>query len=340
MVIRLISMLLMLVAAWPVAACRNQSEPKSQVVVYTALDREYAEPILTKFKTETGVDVLPVYDTEAAKTTGLVSRLIEEKTRPRCDVFWNNEIIRTIQLKEMGLVEPYVSPNAASIPAAFKDAEGYWTGFAARMRVLVYNPNLVSKAPEKFEDLVGPEWTGKIAMAYPLFGTTASHGAVLFAAWGPERAKVYFNALKNNGVRIVEGNGVACRMVADGEIPMALTDSDDANLIAGQGKPVKMVLLDHEGKGALVIPNTVALVKGAPHADAGRRLIDYLLSPAVELELARSPSAQIPLHAGATGLPPNVAGLAKTKMFQPDYAAAAAQVQPSADFFKGLFTRP
>lgn len=340
MVIRLISMFLMLVAVWPIAACRNQPEPKSQVVVYTALDREYAEPILNKFKTETGIDVLPVYDTEAAKTTGLVSRLIEEKTRPRCDVFWNNEIIRTIHLKEMGLVEPYVSPNAASIPAAYKDPQGHWTGFAARLRVLAYNPKLVTHAPATMAELTTATWSGKIAMAYPLFGTTASHGAVLFAAWGPERAKEYFTALKNNDVRIVEGNGVACRMVADGEIPLALTDSDDANLIAGQGKPVKMVLLDHDGKGALVIPNTVALIKGAPNPDAGRRLIDYLLSPAVELELARSPSAQIPLHAGATGLPPNVAELAKAKMFQPDYAASAQQLQPSADFLKGLFTRP
>lgn len=340
MLIRLISILLALVAVWPIAACRNQDQPQAQVVVYTALDREYAEPILNQFKKQTGIDVLAVYDTEAAKTTGLVSRLIEEKTRPRCDVFWNNEILRTIQLKEMGLVEPYVSPNAATIPEAFKDPQGNWTGFAARLRVLVYNPQLVLRAPATMAELTTATWSGKIALAYPLFGTTASHGAVLFAAWGPERAKEYFTALNNNNVRIVEGNGVACRMVADGEIPLALTDSDDANLNLTQGKPIKMAMLDHDGKGALVIPNTVALVKGAPHADAGRRLIDYLLSPAVELELARSPSAQIPLHAGATGLPPNVAELAREKMFQPDYAAAAGQLQPSADFLKGLFTRP
>lgn len=319
-------------------ACRN--EPKGEVVVYTALDQEFSEPILKTFTAKTGIRVRAKYDTEAAKTTGLVSTIIEERARPRCDVFWNNEILRTIQLQKKGLIEPYVSPNAASIPPAFKDPAGNWTGFAARMRVLAYNPKLLSHAPDKLEDLADPAWSGKLAMAYPLFGTTSSHGAVLFSEWGPDRAKLYFTALKKNDVRIVEGNMTACRMVADGEIAMALTDSDDANLLIGEGKPIKIVFLDHNGQGSLVIPNTLALIKGGPNPEAARKLIDYLLSPEVELALSRSPSAQIPLHPGVSGLPPTVTEFAAAKKFQPDYAAAAGQLQPSADFLKGLFTRP
>ncbi len=319
-------------------ACHNRAG--DEVVVYTALDQEFSEPILKGFTQKTGIQTRVKYDTEAAKTTGLVSTIIEEAARPRCDVFWNNEILRTIQLEKKGLLAPYVSPQAASIPAAFKDPAGHWTGFAARMRVLAYNPRLVARVPERIEDLTDPAWSGRIAMAYPLFGTTASHAAVLFAAWGPERAKAFFTALKKNDVRIVEGNMTACRMVADGEVAMAVVDTDDANLLMGEGKPLKLVFLDHDGQGALLIPNTLALVKGAPHPDAAKKLIDYLLSPEVELELARSPSAQIPLHAGVGGVPPAVADLEKAAPFQPDYAAAAGQLVPSADFLKGVFSRP
>ncbi|MCE5229092.1 extracellular solute-binding protein [bacterium] len=331
--------LLSFVSLMIASACRNEPQYKGHVVIYTALDLEYSEPILKKFTKETGIEVRPKYDTEAAKTTGLVSSIIEESARPRCDVFWNNEILRTIQLQKKGLLEPYVSPNAASIPAAYKDPAGYWTGFAARLRVLAYNPKLVSHVPEKIEDLANPAWSGKAAMAYPLFGTTASHAAVLFSAWGPERAKNYFTALKKNDVRIVEGNMTACRMVADGEVAMAVVDTDDANLLMSEGKPVRLALLDQDGSGSLIVPNTVALIKGGPNPAAARKLIDYLLSTEVELALAGSPSAQIPLHAGVTGFPKNVEELAKAKRFLPDYAAAADQLQPSADFLKGLFTR-
>src|SRR4051812_1666855 len=75
------------------------AKARPEVVVYTALDQIYSEPILNRFQAQTGITVRPVYDSEAAKTTGLVSRLEAERERARCDVFWNNEIVRTIRLK-------------------------------------------------------------------------------------------------------------------------------------------------------------------------------------------------------------------------------------------------
>ena len=70
------------------------------IVVYTAVDQVFSEPLLKKFSDETGIAVKQVYDVEAAKTTGLVNRLIAEKDKPQCDVFWSNEFIQTILLQE------------------------------------------------------------------------------------------------------------------------------------------------------------------------------------------------------------------------------------------------
>jgi iron(III) transport system substrate-binding protein len=269
-----------------------------------------------------------------------VARLAQERSRPRCDVFWNNEIARTIQMKDMGLLEAYFSPAAEGIPEAFRDEEGYWTGFAARARVLAYNTELVDpgEVPRAIEELADERWRGRIAMAYPLFGTTATHAAVLFADWGEERARAFFEALAANQVRIVEGNATACRMVAAGEIPLALTDTDDATLLRSQGKSVDFVMLGHGDEGALLIPNTVALIKSGPNPQAGRRLIDYLLSPEVESRLAHCPSAQIPLRPGVDA-PEAVRQLARGTFFYPDYEAAARLIPASADFLKGLFGR-
>jgi molybdate transport system regulatory protein len=68
------------------------------VVIYTSQDEVYAEPILREFEKETGLQVQPVYDSEAVKTVGLVNRLLTERNNPQCDVFWNNEEFRTRQL--------------------------------------------------------------------------------------------------------------------------------------------------------------------------------------------------------------------------------------------------
>ena len=129
-----------------------------EVVIYTSLDQVFSEPVLQAFEKETGIRVKAVYDVEASKTTGLVNRLIAERPNPRADVFWNSEVGRTLVLKDKGVLTPYVSPSAADIPDQFKDAEGYWTGFGARARVLIYNKDLVpeDRLPVSIFDLTDP----------------------------------------------------------------------------------------------------------------------------------------------------------------------------------------
>jgi iron(III) transport system substrate-binding protein len=77
----------------------------NQVVVYTALDDVFSEPILADFARESGIEVLPKFDAESTKTLGLTTDLIAEAGRPRCDVFWNNEILNTLRLEAKGRAE-------------------------------------------------------------------------------------------------------------------------------------------------------------------------------------------------------------------------------------------
>src|SRR5205085_3035459 len=112
---------------------------RNRVVVYCALDREFAEPILKDFTQETGLEVVPRWDTEANKSVGLYEDLVRERDRPRCDVHWNNEILATIRLQRQGLLQPYESPSAQAFPAPFRAMDNTWTAFAARARVLLVN---------------------------------------------------------------------------------------------------------------------------------------------------------------------------------------------------------
>src|SRR5687768_18213315 len=87
--------LILLLILVGLAGCRK---PRPEVVIYVSQDQVYAEPILREFSRRTGIRVRAVYDSEAVKTVGLVNRLLAEKSNPQCDVFWNNEALRTHQL--------------------------------------------------------------------------------------------------------------------------------------------------------------------------------------------------------------------------------------------------
>ena len=310
------------------------------VVVYTALDEMYSRPILAEFERRTGITVKSGYDTEASKTTGLVNRLIMEKDRPRADVFWNNEVAQTIVLKSKGVIEPYKSPSAEAIPAEYKDAEGYWTGFAARGRVIIYNTKLVQDPPTSIMDLLKPEWRGKAAIGKPLFGTTATHAAALFSLWGDAKAKTFFQQLLANDVAVLSGNATVRDFVAAGEYAWGLTDTDDANGAVEDGKPAKWLFPDQEpgGLGTLVIPNTVALVKSGPNPEGGKALIDFLLGPEVEAMLAKMRSIQIPLNP-AVEAPDNVPRLDTIATMEVEFDAVGDAMATSSTYIKEEFLK-
>ena len=319
------------------AACTQQPAPTAsngtnttarEVTIYVSTDRVFSEPILRAYEQQSGVRVNAVYDTEETKSTGLANKLIAEKNRPQADVFWSNEPVRTLVLKRNGVLAPYKSPNAVGIPAAFKDPDGYWTGFSARSRVIVYNTNLVKpdEAPKSIFDLTDPKLRDQVAIADPRFGSTSFHVAALYAEVGDERAEEFFRKLKLNGVKIVPGNSVVRDMVARGEAKVGLTDTDDVNVALEDKQPVAMVFPDRDGMGVPIMPNMVSLVANGPHLEAGKKLIDYLLSPEVEHMLAQSEAVQIPLHSEVEG-PKNIPPLSSFRPMTLDYGKAADRVE-------------
>src|SRR6187549_2851343 len=154
------------------AGCGGGGRSAREVTAYVSADRPFSEPIMQEYERRSGVRVNVVYDTEETKSTGLANRLLAEKSRPQADVFWSNEPVRTLVLKSRGVLTPYQSPAAADIAPSFKDPDGYWTGFAARLRVIAYNTNKVTAgdAPRSVLDLADSRWKGQVAIADPRFG--------------------------------------------------------------------------------------------------------------------------------------------------------------------------
>lgn len=229
------------------------------VTVYTSQDQVYAEPILREFEQQTGIPVRAVYDSEAVKTVGLVNRLIAEKDNPQCDLFWNNEEFRTHQLASRGVLDKGQPVET----------------FGARTRQWVWNTNQLSRAtlPKDLASLTNAQWRGKVVIALPLFGSTATHFQVLRQQWGEAHWRDWCRALKANDVMTVDGNSVVVQLVGRGEVSLGLTDSDDVRAGLKNGLPIAGQSLSQDG---FSIRNSIGYIAGAPRPGLAKRLAKHL----------------------------------------------------------------
>jgi iron(III) transport system substrate-binding protein len=324
--------LLLTLAVSVLGGCTSRSR---EVVVYTSVDQVVSEPILRDFEKQSGLTVRAVFDTEETKSTGVLNRLLAEAAHPQADVFWSGDPVRPFVLIKRGLVVPYESPGASGIPPSFRAKDGSWTGFAARVRVLLVNKNRVPAAamPRSIRDLGDPRWKGATAMANPLFGTTTMHVAALFTTWGEEQGRAFLQSLRDNQARIVSSNGEVKRLVASGEVAFGVADTDDAQEALSEHAPIEVVFPDQDGIGTLVMPTTVSLMQGSPHPDGGRKLVDFLLTPEVEKRLAEA-AAHVPLRA-IVQRPPGVKRAGEFKAMTVDYAKVADEMERMQPWLKG-----
>ncbi len=320
-----VSILLLPIVSIAIYAIRKPVPPSSpsptEVIVYCSADAPVAQPVFDAFEKKTSVKVRAVFDTEATKTTGLVNRLLDEHDRAQsnADVWWSSEPFGTIRLARAGVLERYTSTIERSKPAPWptelRAGAGTWYGFARRVRVLAYNTKRIDAkdVPNDLAGLADAKFKDRIAMARPEFGTTRGHMGAIHAL-GDDILRTWLTSVAANGLRLYEGNAAVARAVGSGEMWLGLTDSDDALQAQANGWPVDFVaisnvpaLLWHKRtlgglhdqlpfpEGAMQIPNTVALVKGARHPANAALLIDFLLSPECEAILAKGEGRTLPM---------------------------------------------
>jgi iron(III) transport system substrate-binding protein len=278
------------------------------VVVYTSQDQVYAEPILKEFERFSGVQVKAVYDSEAVKTVGLANRLLAERGHPRCDVFWSNEELRTQQLAAEGVFREE-NPVAA---------------FGYRSRRIVINTNhlALAQAPASLLELTNDTWRARVALAYPLFGTTATHFLALRQEWGEQGWRNWCRALQANQPFLVDGNSVVVRLVGRGEAWIGLTDSDDIAAGQREGLPIAPV----EGAEMFYIRNTVAVIRGAPNPELAQQLFEFLQRPEVVKKL-------VEVNALEGSDPPPGTGIT------PDWDKLLKEIEPGTAALKEIFLR-
>jgi iron(III) transport system substrate-binding protein len=293
-----------------ITACDRTGQPS--VTIYTSQDEEYAEKIFKDFEKETGIKVKAVFDNESVKTVALTERLLRESSHPQCDVFWNNEEFRTRQLAARNV---------------FRETNG-WALLGYRSRRIAVNTNLLplEKAPHNFSEATNIIWRGKVALAFPLYGTTATHFFAFRQKWGDERWQAWCRALAANKPFVEDGNSIVARKVGAGEAWFGFTDSDDTAEEQADGKPV---MPQPFGDESLVVHNTAGVVRGAPHPAEAQKLFEYLQSSAVQERLVQAKA----LESAVPGDPNTLPGL------KVDWDAMLRDLDPATKELEAIFLR-
>jgi len=149
-------------------------------------------------------------------------------------------------------------------------------------------------------ELTNEIWRGKVALAFPQFGTTATHFHALKQLWGEEGWLTWCRALAANKPFIVDGNSVVVKFVARGDAWIGLTDSHDIAAGQREGLPIAALPITRE---TLLIPNTVAVIRNAPHPASAQKLFEYLQHREVAEKLAHASALEGATAAADTTTP-------------------------------------
>ncbi len=282
-----------------------------ELVLYCGVDQDQSQQIADLFQQDTGIEVAYHGESEAMRSVGLPQKLMMERKRPRADVYWSNEIMHMVHLCRSGVMDKLPPGIAEEFPEAWRDPKGQFVSFGARARVFLVNTELLPDEkdhPTTVEDLLDPKYAEMgfvTSMAEPLTGTTYTHAVALLTK-DEAKAKAFFEkvaeARAKGTMKVVVSNGQVMRLVKDksNKVAFGLTDTDDSWIALQQNKNLKVIYPDaKEGEvGTVLIPNTVAIVKGGPNQQHAAKLLRWLVSPDNEARLAKSNSAQIPLRVG------------------------------------------
>lgn len=171
----------------------------------------------------------------------------------------------------------YDAPNAPQVPGV-KLPSGYRNVTYVKSTVIAWNPAALAKAglqpPKTWEDLTKPEWKGKFSI---VANSSALDFYLALISWlGHDKALDLVKRLGANSPVLATSHTEATTAVQSGE-PIATATA--YNYLTAQLKeenPNTMGFVDT--KPLLTTINPVALVKNAPHPNAGKLFIDWLMS--------------------------------------------------------------
>lgn len=249
------------------------------VVMYSANDDTVNTMVATAFTKATGIKV----DVISAGSGLLYRRIIAEKNNPQADVIWGTSADLLNQYKAN--FQPYAEKERDAVPAQYRDPNDLWIG--TNLQILTINQNTQSipatEGPRSWADLLNPQWKGKIAYTDPAnSGSAYVTATYLLSLWGDNDAawKKLGRLIANTKVLsrstlVFNGNGT-------GEFPLGISLEYAGDLWAHDGAPVKVI---YPSDGTVVLPEGIAIIKGAPDLAAAKAFVDFINSKPMQEQM-------------------------------------------------------
>lgn len=281
---KLLALLLSLALLFSIAGCgSNQAstEDKStdKLVVYSPNSEGLIKATIPLFEQKYGVKVELIQ----AGTGELIKRLDSEKADPYADVMFGGALSQFVSNAD--LFEKYVSPNDKNVEDAYQNKLGYTTSYVLDGSVLVVNKNLKGSIKiESYEDLLNPALKGKISSADPASSSSAFAQLtnMLLAKGGYENQAAWDYVKKlytNIDGKISSGSSGVYKSVADGEMIVGVSYEDPCAQLVRDGAPVEVV---YPSEGAVFLPATSGIIKGAKNMKNAKLFIDFIISEEVQ----------------------------------------------------------
>lgn len=250
-----------------------------ELVIYSGRSEPLIQPVIAAFQAKyPDVDVL----LKAGSNSELANALIEEQVNPQADVFITTELITVQSLAGMGIFRSYLPAGADQLPAEFLGVDNMWTGLTRRVRVIMYNKDLVSEdeLPTSIFDLTDPKWNGQVAAAGSTNGSMQAQIAAMRQLLGEEATEAWLNGLLVNEVTFFGGHTDVRKAVGAGEFKLGLVNHYYYYLQQAEGSNVGVIFPDQaDGQIGLITNATaVAVVKGGAHTAAAHAFLDFLVS--------------------------------------------------------------
>jgi ABC-type Fe3+ transport system substrate-binding protein len=281
-----ILMVLSILLLLPTFAAQSQANDKIGWVgpVYTELSSSLTEGFKAYYKKTYGKDV----DVTFVRPGGwpvVVDKVRAWGGKPDADIFLGAGAPAHEVLKQEGLIVPYRPKGSEKIPAEWhgmkvKDKGDFWTCFAPWIVTNLYNEKVLKTLklppPKTWRDLLNPIYRGNIVHTLPYAsGTMHETIEILMQAYGEKEAWKYFRLLAAQLARFSTGSTDTTQLVARGEVPIGLAQPQmNAMAARKDGFPVRDLLPEK----TILVPEAVALLKGAPNEAVGKIFLDWLFS--------------------------------------------------------------
>lgn len=265
------TLVLVLVAAACGGSVQDSDGP---LVIYSGRSEELVAPLIEQFKNETGIEVEVRY----GDSTELAATLLEEGSSTAADVFFAQDPASLGAVND--LFDTLPTEILSSVPERFSDTSARWVGVSGRVRVLVYNPELVSESdlPGSVFNLTDERWSGRIGIA-PTNGSFLAFVASMILVEGEEKTLEWLKGLAANHPVDYPKNSPIVEAVDAGDIAVGLVNHYYLLRLRSEkgGSTARNHFFSGGDPGGLVMPAGIGILAATDQPQAARRFVEFLL---------------------------------------------------------------